>query len=120
MSKKRITADFTNALTGSFETEVTLYSQTKHEWGFTTMAKIDTGADRSSIDLRLANALRLHQIGEITVRNAMGKQKRRTVLLSLKVFGSKKIVEVTVANRRKMTTPFIIGMDLVMEDEDSE
>jgi hypothetical protein len=50
----------------------------------------------------------------------MGKQKRRTVLLSLKVFGSKKIVEVTVANRRKMTTPFIVGMDLVMEDEDSE
>lgn len=77
MSKKRITADFTNAITGSFETEVTLYSQTKHEWGFTTMAKIDTGADRSSIDLRLAKALRLHEIGEVTVRNAMGKQKRK-------------------------------------------
>ena len=40
--------------------------------------------------------------------------------VTIDAFGSRSIIEVTVANRRKMTTPFIIGLDLLREDADDE
>tara|TARA_B100000287_G_scaffold427952_1_gene478476 strand:- start:395 stop:757 length:363 start_codon:yes stop_codon:yes gene_type:complete len=120
MSKTQLPANFFESLTGSWETQVTLHSQTKHPWSLEATAKIDTGAFRSSIDSRLAKALRLHTIGETNVRNAMGKEKRKTALLTIDAFGNRSIIEVTVANRRKMTTPFIIGLDLLREDADDE
>lgn len=101
-----------------FGTEVELVSMTRHEWSFKTTGKIDTGATRTSIDYRLARALRLREVGEITVRNALGKQKRKTVLLAIKVFGRHNIIEATVANRNKMKSPIIIGQDLLGDDEE--
>ena len=120
MSETQLPANFFASLTGTWETQVTLHSQTKHPWSIDTTAKIDTGANRSSIDSRLASALRLHTIGETHVRNAIGKEKRKTALLTIDVFGTRSIIEVTVANRRKMTTPFIIGLDLLREEPDDE
>ena len=120
MSETQLPANFFASLTGSWETQVKLHSQTKHPWSIDTTAKIDTGANRSSIDYRLASALRLHTIGETYVRNAIGKEKRKTALLTIEAFGTRSIIEVTVANRRKMTTPFIIGLDLLREEPDDE
>ncbi|MGB0726059.1 MAG: hypothetical protein ACPGQO_04655, partial [Candidatus Poseidoniaceae archaeon] len=45
-------------------------------WSVRIKAKLDTGAKRCSIDLGLASALGLEQVGERAVRNAMGRQVR--------------------------------------------
>ena len=103
-----------------FDVEIEIFSQTRHEWSFKTTGKIDTGASRSSIDIRLAKALRLREVGEITVRNAMGSQKRKTVLLAIKAFGRHNIIEVTVANRNKMKSPIIIGQDIICIGDEEE
>ena len=94
--------------------DVTVYSNTKHLWSFTTQAKIDTGADRSSIDDELAIALRLRKIDEIVVRNANGRKRRPVYAMDIDVNGIRYEIEVNGSDRSKLVYPIILGrLDLL-------
>lgn len=77
-------------------------------------AKVDTGAFRSSIDEKLANELGLlveeNVIYYRHYRSALGKSKKRLVInLSFWLKGKRIDTSVSVANRDKLRTKFLIG-----------
>jgi hypothetical protein len=96
-------------------TIVTLYSNTKYEWSFTTDAKIDTGADRSSIDIELAKALRLQKVDEVIVVNANGRTRRPVYLLTIEVNNIVYDIECNGVNRFRLNYPLILGMSNLRE-----
>lgn len=104
----------------SGKTRVTIYSNTRYEWGFTTNAKIDTGADRSSIDLKLAKALRLRKVGEVRVRSANGRTVRPVYAMLVEINDYVYDIEVSAIDRSKLAFPLILGrLDLqeICEEE---
>lgn len=83
-------------------------------------ARVDTGATRSSIDRGLAQELGLLIPENILwkdryeYRSATGFQTRPVISIKYKVAGRKIVSSASVANRGKMSTPFLIGRrDLV-------
>lgn len=78
-------------------------------------ARVDTGAMRSSIDRGLAEELNLvHEDNIIhkkkyVYKSASGRQKRPVVGLTMRIAGRKIRTGVSVANREKLSTPFLIG-----------
>jgi alpha-L-glutamate ligase-like protein len=81
-------------------------------------AKIDTGADFSSLDVVIAEKLGLldqeNVIGIQTIRNSVGSRKRQTVGISFIVGGKKMKTQVTIADRSKLKYKMLIGKhDLV-------
>jgi hypothetical protein len=77
-------------------------------------ARIDTGATKCSIDEKLVNELKLGPIiGETTVRNAHGTEKRNIIEVKFQM-ANKTITEVfTIANREQMTFPVLIGRNVL-------
>ena len=86
-------------------------SKKKHK----VMARIDTGAKRTSIDRELARSLGLLEEDNILWRNkfayrsATGKQSRPVIGLTLRLAGRKLKTSASVANRSKLSTPLLIG-----------
>lgn len=78
-------------------------------------ARIDTGATRSSIDRGLAGELGLLTPDNILwkdryeYRSATGLQTRPVISIKYRVAGRKITSSASVANRKKMSTPFLIG-----------
>lgn len=78
-------------------------------------ARIDTGAIRSSIDRKLAEDLGLLAEDNIlfkrgyAYRSAHGKQSRPVIGLTLRVAGRKIKTSASVANRKRLSTPLLIG-----------
>ncbi len=79
-----------------------------------TTARIDTGATRSSIDTSLAARLSLGPIIERkTIRSAHGKTIRAVVHVTIRL-KEKTIRETfTLADRRHMTYPLLIGQNVL-------
>lgn len=76
----------------------------------TIMAKIDTGAYRSSIDQNLALELGFQETDEtVAIRNATGRQKRSLFHIKLKMHGVGTKTTVSIAERAHMKFPMIIG-----------
>lgn len=79
------------------------------------LARVDTGALRSSIDKKYAEDLNLlteHNIlwrKRFAYRSAGGKQSRPVIALTVSVKGRKLKTSASVANRAKMTTPLLLG-----------
>ncbi|MGE0793368.1 MAG: RimK/LysX family protein [Candidatus Woesearchaeota archaeon] len=78
------------------------------------LARIDTGATRSSIDRNIAEQLKLQKHEkEIVVKNSHGKSKRNMVnakiILANKTFENK----FTLADRSHMKFPILIGRDIL-------
>ena len=77
------------------------------------MAKIDTGAWNSSIDIKLAHDLGLYQKGrELWHKKALsslGEEERPVVEIIFWITGKKINSFATVADRSKLTYPVIIG-----------
>ena len=97
----------------SYTVDVVLESNTSKKWPVRCVAKLDTGAKRTSIDEELANFLRLEECGEITVSNAIGSQERKLVKLSL-LWGDKMYcVEASIVDRSNLSTPVILGCDII-------
>jgi hypothetical protein len=71
----------------------------ERRWSIKLRAKIDTGAKRCSIDIGLATALGLEQIGETMIRSTMGRQSRPLFAAKMRVGGNSWDVEVTGADR---------------------
>ncbi len=101
-------------------TEVTLYSQWKYPWSIVVSAKLDTGADRCSIDEGLAEALGLEVVGETTVRNAMGKQKRNLYFAVVEIDEVSYDLELTGSDRTLLKHPVLIGLDVITEIAEEE
>ena len=88
---------------------ITLWSD-RGSWQVIVDAKIDTGADRSSLDILLINALGYHHTGDrIRVRNANGVEHRDLFNVVIDVEGFPHEVIATGADRGSMKYPMIIG-----------
>jgi len=73
------------------------------------IAKIDTGAYRSSIDKELAGELGLREVGEKGFRSSLGRERRKLVKLKFELAGKLIETEVSVADRSRMKYKMIVG-----------
>ena len=81
-----------------------------------TLAKIDTGAKRTSIDKKIISELGLDPVGEITTINIHGKTVRPLVDIDLKIKGKKLSVKANVSDRSKRKYKVLIGRDAIFSN----
>lgn len=98
---------------------VSIRGENGRKWSIRLKAKLDTGAKRSSIDLSLAEALELEKVGEITVKNAMGKQVRPLFKSRIRIGRKTYYVEITGADRSNLKCPMILGKELLDSIDES-
>lgn len=93
--------------------EVVIYPYDDAHTKKTVMARVDTGATRSSIDRKFAEELGLLNPGNIlwkdNYRSAVGLQTRPIISIKYYLAGRKVKTAASVADRSKMPTPFLIG-----------
>ncbi len=84
----------------------------------TYSAKIDTGADSSSIDKGLLDTLGGERkiISHKVVRSALGRHKRPIVKLKIKFQGKEFEEKFTVSNRAHMRYKLLIGQDILKKE----
>jgi hypothetical protein len=91
--------------------EVTIFGRNKKK--ATVMAKLDTGAWRSSISRELAKDLGLLVKGNVLwekrVQSSLGLEKRPVILMTFEIAGKKIVSDVSVASRASLKYPIIIG-----------
>ena len=77
------------------------------------VARLDTGADRSSVDRATIDALGLDLTGAptINVASALGSERRPLVRLDIEVAGVTRSLEVSVADRSDRSYPILLGVD---------
>lgn len=81
-------------------------------------AKIDTGADSSSIDINLAKKLGDKKIiGHKTVRSALGRHKRPTIELEVEFQGRTFREKFTLSDRSSLKYKVLIGKDILKKEE---
>jgi hypothetical protein len=73
------------------------------------LAKIDTGAHRSSLDLKLASELGFRIVATKRVRNVSKSEERPMVDVRFKLAGKEIKTKATVVNRNMMEYPMIVG-----------
>ena len=86
-----------------------------NDWSFLTVAKIDTGADKCSIDEMLAEALGWEILGEKIIRNANGRVVRDYGRGPVVIEGVQFLMVATYADRTEMSHPLLIGHDLISD-----
>lgn len=96
--------------------EITVFgSNGKHK---TVLARIDTGAQKSSIDLTLSSELNLGPIIKTTkIRSASGFSTRPVVEVEIEISGTKLKNEFNIANRSHMKYPVIIGRNALRHND---
>lgn len=92
------------------QVSATIHANTRYEWPIKIEAKLDTGADRSSIDLDLAKGLGYESVREVKIKNANGVQTRPCFLLNVEINGYVYEIEASGANRSNLNYPFLIGL----------
>jgi hypothetical protein len=93
---------------------VGLREKIKLENGQTFLAKVDTGADSSSIDESLLKSLGEKEVIEHKyIRSALGRHKRPTVFLEIELRGKTYKQKFTVSNRQNMNFKILIGCDIL-------
>lgn len=78
------------------------------------MAKIDTGATKSSLDINLASELNVGPIIETKlVKSAHGNSLRPIVVLEIMIAGKKIKAKFTIADRKHMSYQVLIGQNIL-------
>ena len=90
--------------------------QANEKWPpLTVEARVDTGADRSSIDEMLAEALGWDIDGEKTIKSVNGRKVREYGRGLVTIEGIKFHMITTYADRSKMSHPVLIGHDVIAD-----
>lgn len=80
-------------------------------------AKIDTGADSSSIDKTLANSLGNKEIlSHKIIRSALGRHKRPLIMLEVEFQGKKFKEKFTLSDRSNLKYKILIGKDILIKE----
>ena len=80
------------------------------------IAKIDTGASISSLDVKLAAQLRLGPIsGTNIVSSALGKERRATLRVKICIKGQIFEEDFTISDRSKMESKILIGQNILSQ-----
>ena len=78
------------------------------------MAKIDTGASKSSIDEKLAEEIGMtDKVGSVIVKTANGNRRRQIIKEIIKIKGRVMHVKFTVADRKEMKYRVLIGLNIL-------
>ena len=81
------------------------------------LAKVDTGASKSSIDIRLAAELKLGPIiGTKIYRNVHGKTLRPVVKVPFQIADRKMLFKFNLADRKKMKYKVLIGQNILKKN----
>ena len=76
------------------------------------LAKVDTGATRSSLDTRLASELKLGPIVRTKlIKSSHGSSLRPVVEAEIKIKGEKIKTQFTLADRKRMKYKILIGVN---------
>lgn len=87
------------------------------ENGVELEAKIDTGADSSSIDKEIAEQLGDKKImSHKIIRSALGRHKRPTIMLGIEVLGKTFNEKFTISDRKLMKYKVLIGNDILKKE----
>lgn len=90
--------------------QITLIGQKKKN----VIAKIDTGADKSSIDLKLAAELKLGPVVKVSlIKSASGSRKRPIITANVVFAGRKMKVYFSIADRAHMKYRVLIGRNIL-------
>jgi hypothetical protein len=81
-----------------------------------TLAKFDTGAERTSIDKKLVSKLGLESVGKTTTFNVHGKSVRPIVDIDLEIKGKKFNVKANVSDRSSIGYKILIGRDVIFSN----
>ena len=82
--------------------------------GKEVLAKIDTGADKNSLDITLANKLNIKNfIKTIKVRSPHGRSTRQVVEADLEIKGKKIKTQFNLIDRSQMNYPVLIGNNVL-------
>ncbi len=92
--------------------DVVLKSQKK---SIRTIAKVDTGATRSSVDKGILAALEAESEPRkrVRVKSALGEEKRRLVYLEIEVCGKSIFNRFNISDRLNHTHHVLIGRDIL-------
>ena len=81
-----------------------------------TIAKFDTGAERTSIDKNIVSELNLDTVGETTTFNVHGRSVRPLVDVKLKIKGKIFNVKANVSDRSSIKYKILIGRDVIFSN----
>lgn len=88
------------------------------EDGNTYLAKIDTGADSSSVDKSLAESLGDKPIlAHKYIRSALGRDKRPIISVGLTIRGLSCEEEFTISDRKNLKFKILIGKDILRKEK---
>lgn len=80
-------------------------------------AKIDTGADSSSIDEAIALRLGSKEVvSHKIIRSALGKVRRPTIMIDLELQNKKFYEKITIADRSHLKYKVLIGQDILKKE----
>jgi len=78
------------------------------------VAKIDTGADKSSIDTKLAASLRLGPVVEVlNIKSASGNTQRPVIQVKINLCGKDLVSGFTLIDRMHMKYKILIGKNIL-------
>ena len=80
-------------------------------------AKVDTGADSSSIDEKLVKSLGNKKIvSHKIIRSALGRDRRPTTMLEIEFQGIKFLEKFTISDRTNLQYKILIGKDILKKE----
>ncbi|MCH8520040.1 MAG: RimK/LysX family protein [Nanoarchaeota archaeon] len=88
------------------------------ENGKSYKAKIDTGADSSSIDINIAKQFDDKKIlAHKYIRSALGRHRRPVISLGIEIKGKKCVDDFTISDRKNLSFKILIGKDILQKEE---